>query len=151
MGVSPTGCSSVSAMGRGWADTAHTTELQSSSCSVARIGRSGRGLEFPDSYYEEFLRGYTSKRELFLGYLTQTGLPFTQPQGAYYVLVDISSLGFKRDQEAAEWLTREIGVTGVPGSSFFREPVNSMIRFHYAKKEETLRSAGERLLKLRAR
>ena len=70
--------------------------------------------------------GYTSKRELFLGYLTQTGLPFTQPQGAYYVLVDISSLGFKRDQEAAEWLTREIGVTGVPGSSFFREPVNSL-------------------------
>ncbi len=57
----------------------------------------------------------------------------------------------KRDQEAAEWLTREIGVTGVPGSSFFREPVNSLIRFHYAKKEETLRSAGERLLKLRAR
>ena len=53
--------------------------------------------------------------------------------------------------QTAEWLTREIGVTGVPGSSFFREPMDSLIRFHYAKKEETLRSAGERLLKLRAR
>lgn len=107
------------------------------------------GLELPDSYYEEFLAGYTAKRDLFLGYLRQTGLPFTEPQGAYYVLVDISSLGFPNDTLAAEWLTREIGVTGVPGSSFFREPVHHLIRFHFAKKEETLRAAGERLLKLR--
>jgi aminotransferase len=106
------------------------------------------GLEFPDSYYESFLRDYAHKRDVFLDYLRRTGLPFTEPQGAYYVLVDISSLGFQRDLEAAEWMTREIGVTGVPGSSFFREPVHSLIRFHYAKKEETLRSAGERLLRL---
>ena len=103
-------------------------------------------LGFPDSYYAKLQRGYTAKREVFLSYLCRTGLPYTEPQGAYYVLVDISSLGFAHDLEAAEWLTRDVGVTGVPGSSFFREPVNHLIRFHYAKKEETLRGAGERLL-----
>ncbi|EEF57356.1 pyridoxal phosphate-dependent aminotransferase [Pedosphaera parvula] len=109
------------------------------------------GLEFPDSYYEGLLKEYSLKRDLFLDYIAKTGLPYTEPQGAYYVLVDISSLGFARDTEAAEWMTREIGVTGVPGSSFFREPVNHLIRFHFAKQEETLRAAGERLLKLTKR
>ena len=75
-------------------------------------------------------------------------MPFTEPQGAYYVLLDISSLGFSRDTAAAEWFVREVGVTGVPGSSFFREPENRFLRFHFAKKAETLRAAGERLLKL---
>jgi aspartate/methionine/tyrosine aminotransferase len=107
------------------------------------------GLELPDSYYADFLEGYTRKRELFLGYLRQTGLPFSEPEGAYYVLVDISSLGFASDLEAASWLIKEIGVAGVPGSSFFREPEHRYIRFHFAKKESTLHAAGERLLKLR--
>jgi aminotransferase len=108
-------------------------------------------LEFPDSYYADLLAEYTRKRDLFLGYLKQTGLPFTTPQGAYYTLVDISSLGFTNDRVAAEELTKRIGVTGVPGSSFFREPVHRYIRFHFAKKDETLIAAGERLAaKLRA-
>ena len=106
------------------------------------------GLEFPPEYYAGLLAEYSAKRDLFLGYLAQTGLPHTRPQGAYYVLVDISSLGFANDRDAAEWLVREIGVAGVPGSSFFREPVNHLIRFHFAKSDETLRAAGERLLKL---
>jgi aminotransferase len=106
------------------------------------------GLELPDSYYAGLRDLYASKRALFLNCLRQTALPFTEPQGAYYVMVDISSLGFERDLEAAEWLVREIGVAGVPGSSFFREPEHRFIRFHFAKKEETLRAAGERLLKL---
>jgi aminotransferase len=63
-------------------------------------------------------------------------------------MVDISLLGFTRDTVAVEWLIREVGVAGVPGSSFFREPENRFIRFHFAKKEETLHAAGERLLKL---
>ncbi len=108
------------------------------------------GLELPDSYYEGLLAQYTAKRDVFLSYLRRTGLPFTEPQGAYYVLVDISSLGRGTDVETAEWMTRDIGVTGVPGSSFFREPVNHLIRFHFAKKEETLHAAGERLLKLKS-
>jgi aminotransferase len=106
------------------------------------------GLELPDSYYAGLRESYSQKRDLFLGYLRQTGLPFTEPQGAYYVMLDISSLGFARDTEAAEWFVREIGVAGVPGSSFFREPENRFIRFHFAKKEETLHAAGQRLLKL---
>lgn len=106
------------------------------------------GLELPDSYYAGLRELYFKRRELFLGYLRRSGLPFTEPQGAYYVMLDISSLGFARDTEAAEWFVREVGVAGVPGSSFFREPENRFIRFHFAKKEETLQAAGERLLKL---
>ncbi|MEI9962865.1 MAG: hypothetical protein WDM76_17640 [Limisphaerales bacterium] len=64
------------------------------------------------------------------------------------MIMDISSLGFANDTKAAEWFVREVGVAGVPGSSFFREPENRFIRFHFAKKEETLRAAGECLLKL---
>ncbi|MBM3849209.1 MAG: aminotransferase class I/II-fold pyridoxal phosphate-dependent enzyme [Verrucomicrobia bacterium] len=108
------------------------------------------GLELPDAYYGDLLATYTAKRDVFIGCLRQTGLPFTEPQGAYYVLVDISALGFATDVAAAEWMIREIGVAGVPGSSFFREPEHRFLRFHFAKKEETLRAAGERLLRLRA-
>jgi aminotransferase len=107
------------------------------------------GLELPESYYEELLASYTAKRDVFLGFLRQTGLEFTEPQGAYYVLVNIAGLGFDTDSVAAEWMIREIGVAGVPGSSFFRDPEHRFIRFHFAKKEETLRAAGERLLRLR--
>ncbi len=102
------------------------------------------GLELPDSYYASLRELYSKKRDVFLGYLRRTGLPFTEPQGAYYVMLDISSLGFARDTEAAEWFVREVGVAGVPGSSFFRESENRFIRFHFAKKEETLHAAGER-------
>lgn len=107
------------------------------------------GLEMPDSYYAGLRDLYSAKRELFLGYLRQTGLPFTEPQGAYYVMLDISSLGFATDTEAAEWFVKVVGVAGVPGSSFFREPEHRFIRFHFAKKEETLKAAGERLAKVK--
>jgi aspartate/methionine/tyrosine aminotransferase len=106
------------------------------------------GLELPDSYYRGLGELYARKRELFLGILRSTGLPFTEPQGAYYALLDISPLGFRTDTEAAEWMVREVGVAGVPGSSFFREPEHRYVRFHFAKKEETLRAAGEKLAKL---
>jgi aminotransferase len=107
------------------------------------------GLELPDSYYTGLRELYTRKRDVFLDYLRKTGLPFTEPQGAYYVMLDISSLGFASDMEAAEWMIKDIGVAGVPGSSFFREPENRFIRFHFAKKEETLHAGGQRLLKLK--
>jgi aminotransferase len=106
------------------------------------------GLELPDSYYHGLRDLYSEKRDLFLGLLRKTGLPFTEPQGAYYVMMDISALGFATDTEASEWLIREIGVAGVAGSSFFREPVNHLIRFHFAKSAETLREAGERLQRI---
>jgi aminotransferase len=107
------------------------------------------GLNLPDSYYRDFLDGYSAKRELFLDYLRRAGLSFTEPEGAYYILIDFSFLGFAQDLDAALWLTKNIGVAGVPGSSFFREPEHRFIRLHFAKKESTLHAAGERLLTIR--
>jgi aspartate/methionine/tyrosine aminotransferase len=109
------------------------------------------GLELADSYYAGLRDLYTAKRDVFLGYLKELGLPFTEPQGAYYVMLDISSFGFATDTEASEWLIKEIGVAGVAGSSFFREPVHDFIRFHFAKSEGILHAAGEKLLELRHR
>ena len=105
------------------------------------------GLELPMSYYDGLRSLYAEKRDIFLGSLRQTGLEFTEPQGAYYVMVDVSPLGFATDTEAAEWLVREVGVAGVPGSSFFREPETRYVRFHFAKKAETLHAAGEKLVR----
>ncbi len=105
-------------------------------------------LEFPLSYYETLQQEYTQRRDLFLGYLDKAGLKYTHPQGAYYVLVDISGFGFEKDVHFCRWLAKEVGVAAVPGSSFFHEPVNHLIRFHFAKKHETLKAAGEKLLAL---
>ena len=103
------------------------------------------GLELPASYYAGLRELYAGKRRIFLEGLGDAGFSFTEPQGAYYVMVDVSPLGFANDREAAEWLVREAGVAGVPGSSFFREPENRFVRFHFAKSEEVLRTATERL------
>jgi len=64
-------------------------------------------------------------------------------------MVDIAALGWHDDAAFADWLIREVGGAGVPVSSFFREPVRNLIRFHFAKRKETLITAGERLLQLR--
>ncbi|GHV79243.1 aminotransferase [Spirochaetia bacterium] len=104
-----------------------------------------QALQFPPSYYTRLLESYTQKRRLFLGALDDAGLSYTRPQGAYYVLVDIGAFDGRDDTRFCEWLAREVGVAAVPGSSFFREPVTNLIRFHFAKKEETLIAAGERL------
>ena len=108
-------------------------------------------LEFPESYYAQLQKDYTHKRNVFLSYLDKAGLVYTKPQGAYYVMVDISGMGCDSDVEYCEWLVKEIGVAAVPGSSFFHEPVKNMIRFHFAKKEETLKKAGERLLNIKSK
>ncbi len=108
-------------------------------------------LRFPDGYYAELLAGYTRKRDVFLAALDDAGLRYTAPQGAYYVLVDVSEFGRDDDVAFCEWLAREVGVAAVPGSSFFHEPVRHLIRFHFAKREETLAAAGERLKRLRDR
>lgn len=108
-------------------------------------------LDFPLSYYEELQAGYIRRRDFFLEYLDRAGLVYTVPQGAYYVLADISDFGFADDTAFCRWMAKEIGVAAVPGSSFFHEPVHHLIRFHFAKREETLREAGERLLRLRER
>ncbi|POO87574.1 pyridoxal phosphate-dependent aminotransferase [Clostridium sp. 3-3] len=107
------------------------------------------GLQFDKDYYDKLTESYDSKRKLFLDGLDKIGLKYFMPQGAYYVMVDISQFGYKSDYDFAVWLIKNIGVAGVPGSSFFKEDVNNYIRFHFAKKEETLKEALKRLEKLK--
>ncbi|EMU54789.1 pyridoxal phosphate-dependent aminotransferase [Clostridium butyricum] len=107
------------------------------------------GLQFDQDYYDKLTESYDSKRKLFLDGLDKIGLKYFMPQGAYYVMVDISQFGYKSDYDFAVWLIKNIGVAGVPGSSFFKEDVNNYIRFHFAKKEETLKEALKRLEKLK--
>ena len=106
-------------------------------------------LNFGDEYYKELKEKYTSLRDFFLAGLDKAGIPHTTPQGAYYVLADISEFGYKSDLEFCEVLAEKTGVGAVPGSSFFRENVNHLIRFHFAKKESTLQAALDRLMKIR--
>lgn len=108
------------------------------------------GLEFEASYYQELQDLYLHKRDLFCRGLADIGLKHTIPQGAYYVLVDISEFGYESDEAFCQDLIEKIGVGAVPGSSFFEEDENRYIRFHFAKKDETLLAALERLAKIRA-
>jgi len=106
-------------------------------------------LNFDDSYYQEVLDLYTAKRDLFCQGLDSIGLEHNVPQGAYYVMMDISEFGYDSDLDFCEDLASKVGVGAVPGSSFFREPVNHLIRFHFAKRDETLNAALENLKSLR--
>jgi len=106
-------------------------------------------LGFPRSYYDELAGVYGRSRDVLLGYLDRTGLAYTPPEGAYFVMVDISPFGWASDVEFSHWMAREIGVAPVPGSSFFAPGENRYIRLNFAKKPETLHAAGERLLRLR--
>ncbi len=103
------------------------------------------GLNFGQDYYDKLQATYTHKRDLFLKGLKDVGLEFSEPQGAYYVLMDITPFGYDNDLEFCQVLAKEVGVGAVPSSSFFREPVNHLIRFHFAKKDETLNEALNRL------
>lgn len=108
-------------------------------------------LNFPDSYYEALRFGYTERLTVMLTHLDMAGLRYTKPQGAYYVLVDISELGWDDDTDFCEWMIREIGIAAVPGSSFFHKPINHLIRLHFAKRIETIKEAGQRLSRLKER
>lgn len=103
------------------------------------------GLSLPDSYYKALQDKYEHKRKLFCCGLDELGLSYYSPQGAYYVLVDIGDFGYSSDVEFCEDLAKKVGVGAVPGSSFFKEEVNNYIRFHFAKKDETLQAALARL------
>ena len=109
------------------------------------------GLEFEDAYYKELQAHYTHMKELFVGGLKELGFTITEPQGAYYVLLDVSEFGVKDDVAFCEWMAEHVGVAAVPGSSFFREDVHHLVRFHFAKKDETLKEALKRLADLRTK
>ena len=109
------------------------------------------GLRFGDDYYTDLQREYTEKRDLFLRGLDAIGIPHTVPEGAYYILLDISEYGFASDLEFCELLAEKVGVGAVPGSSFFKEPENRFIRLHFAKKQATLEEALTRLSAIRTK
>ncbi len=113
------------------------------------------GLNFPETYYEDLRTVYTEKRDYFLAGLDRIGLEHNIPQGTYFVLLDIQRFldlpqfeGYT-DLEFCEWMIREIGVAAVPGSSFFKEEVNHLIRLHFAREKSTLDEALSRLEKLK--
>lgn len=113
------------------------------------------GLKFSDEYYEKLLQTYTEKRNYFLKGLDKIGLKHNVPQGTYFVLIDISDFlelpqfhGFS-DLEFCEWMIKNIGVAAVPGSSFFKEDVNHLIRLHFAREKKTLDEALCRLEKMK--
>ena len=111
------------------------------------------GLEMPDSYYEEFTAHYAHMKEIFTGGMKELGIPFTDPEGTYFVLADIGPYLKKgqTDVEFCEEMTRKVGVAAVPGSSFFREDINNIVRLHFAKKDETLYAALDRLADLKTK
>ena len=106
-------------------------------------------LKFPLSYYDELLDLYTQKRDLLCHGLDELGIVHNVPQGAYYVMVDVSEFGYDSDLEFCEDLARLVKVGAVPGSSFFKEPENRYVRLHFAKRDETLNAALANLAHLR--
>jgi aminotransferase len=123
-------------------------------------------LRFDDSYYAGLQAHYTHMKQLFTDGLRNLGLRFSEPQGAYFVLIDISEFGYGTrnsragsnvlldggklpDEQFCIDMAQKVGVAAVPGSSFFREPVDHLVRLHFAKKDETLYEALNRLENLK--
>jgi aminotransferase len=106
-------------------------------------------LGFGDDYYQRLLALYTEKRDFFIKGLDTLNIQHTIPEGAYYIMLDIREYGYKSDTDFCLDLAQKVGVGAVPGSSFFREPVNHLIRLHFAKKTETLADALNRLEHMR--
>lgn len=108
-------------------------------------------LGLPQEYYDGLRAEYLGKRDYIIPALNEAGLDCAAPEGAYYVMADISRFGFKDDVEFVRHLIREIGVAAVPGSSFYhrKELGQQKVRFCFCKKDETLEAAAERLMKLR--
>ncbi len=108
-------------------------------------------LSLPPAYYDKLQADYRSRRDFLLGVLEETGFKCFKPDGAYYIMTDISEFGFPNDVEFTRHLIQNVGVAVVPGSSFYRHPElgAKQVRFCYCKRDETLQGAAERLHKLR--
>ena len=108
-------------------------------------------LSLPRSYYQELADGYRARRDLLCQALDRAGFGFTVPEGAYYVMADISAFGYSDDVAFADFLVEQIGIAVVPGSSFFSEAERGaqQIRFAFCKRRETLEAAASRLEKLK--
>ena len=108
-------------------------------------------LSLPPAYYERLAADYRARRDLLLPALEAAGFKTFRPDGAYYVMTDISAFGFASDVEFTRHLIREVGVACVPGSSFYSDPARGaqQVRFCFCKRDETLHRAAERLGRLR--
>lgn len=111
-----------------------------------------RALALPERFYIDLVEAYARKRDLLRAALLAAGFRCVEPEGAYYIMADISPITDLDDTSFAHYLVREIGVAAVPGSSFHsrQELGRSYLRFTFSKSEETLQRAAERLLALRA-
>jgi aminotransferase len=103
-------------------------------------------LGLPDTYFSGLSAEYEGRRTAAISMLENAGFRCFRPRGAYYVMTDIGGLGARNDVEFARYLVEKVGVAGVPGSSFYANPVDgsSQMRFCFCKKYETLRDAGRR-------
>jgi aminotransferase len=110
-------------------------------------------MSLPQSYYDELQVEYTRKKDLIFPALREAGFKCFAPDGAYYIMTDVSDFGFDNDLDFTRFLIREIGVTVVPGSSFYHDKSlgSQQVRFCFCKKDETLNAAAERLLKLKSK
>jgi aminotransferase len=110
-------------------------------------------LAMPAEYYTALADGYRQRRDQLLPALADAGFGVFAPRGAYYVMTDISGFGFPDDVSFARFLVAEVGVAAVPGSSFYSDPAAGAqrLRFHFARRRETLDAAAERLQTLRSR
>ncbi len=110
-------------------------------------------LSFPDEYYTRLATDYQARRDYLVPALENAGFRAFVPRGAYYVMTDISGFGFPDDVAFARHMVADIGVAAVPGSSFYSDPTagRQRLRFHFARRRETLEAAVERLGRLSVR
>jgi aspartate/methionine/tyrosine aminotransferase len=108
-------------------------------------------MSMPQAYFDKLRNDYRRRRDLFLPYLRDAGFEFHEPEGAYYVMTDVTALGGRNDHEFVRAMIRDVGVSAVPGSSFYspQDEGRTKVRFMFAKRDETLHEAGKRLLQLR--
>jgi aminotransferase len=108
------------------------------------------GLEYlDDSFYSGLLAEFSRKRDLFCSTLKAINLPPSIPQGAYYVMADVSRLPGAASKDKAMYLLHKTGVASVPGSAFYHDASGeNMVRFCYAKTDDDLRRACEQLRRL---
>jgi aminotransferase len=119
----------------------------------APLQRAGvTALKMPQKYYDDLIDEYSLRRRMMLEILEEAGVKYYAPDGAYYVMCDISNFGYKTDIEFSQYLAKDIRVAVVPGSSFFADAARGAkyVRFCFSRKEETLSEARKRLVKLSA-
>jgi aspartate/methionine/tyrosine aminotransferase len=110
-------------------------------------------LHLGEDYYRDLAAHYAARRDRLLAVLERSGFVCYRPSGAYYIMTDISAFGFDDDVAFTKYLVQEIGVAGVPGSSFYRDPTRARtkLRFCFCKRDETLDEAERRLARLQVK